>query len=194
LIRGVVFAAALTVTVSVPLPAFAADYTFDPVHTTAEFSVTHLAITKVTGKIPVVSGSLTTGANDMPTAASVTLSAKDLDTREADRDQELHGPDWLDVTKYPTITFVAKKIEGTPQVFTMMGDLTIHGVTQPVTLAGQFVGKVTDGRGHTHAGYSATTTIDRRQWGLNWGKTTPGGALIAAYDVAITINVDAIQK
>ncbi len=194
MIRGAVFAVALTVTVGVPLPASAADYTFDPVHTTAEFSVTHLALTKVTGKIPVVSGSLSAGASDVPTAASVTLSAKDLNTQEADRDQELHGPDWLDVTKYPTISFVAKKIEGTPQAFTMMGDLTIHGVTQPVTLAGQFAGKVTDARGHTHAGCSATTTIDRRQWGLNWGKTTPGGALIAGYDVAITINVDAIQK
>jgi polyisoprenoid-binding protein YceI len=137
---------------------------------------------------------VTTGQSDLPTAVSVTLSAKDLDTHSADRDRDLRGPDWFDVTKFPTMTFVSKKIDGTPQAFTMTGDLTMHGVTKPVTLTGQFLGKLTDARGRTHVGYTATTTLDRRDWGLLWGNTTPGGALVAAFDIAINLNVEAVSK
>ena len=91
------------------------------------------------------------------------------------------------MAKYPTMTFVSRKVEATPGGFNLTGDLTFHGVTKPVTLAAKLEGKVTDGKGRTHLGYSATTTIDRRDWGLNWGKMN-GGALIVGNEV--TINFD----
>lgn len=193
MIRRSFLTVALIVACTVPVPARAADFTLDPNHTQAEFVVTHLAISRVRGQVPLASGTLTTGTNDVPTAISATLSAKDINTQSADRDSDLRGSDWLEVDKYPTMTFVAKSIGGTPQAFTVAGELTLHGVTKPVTLTGQMLGKLTDGRGRTHIGYTATTTIDRRQWGLNWGNTTPGGALIAAYDVTINLNVEAVS-
>jgi polyisoprenoid-binding protein YceI len=175
-------------------PAFAADYAIDPNHTQATFTVTHLAISRVSGKVPVTAGTVAVGANGLPTAISVTFSAKDIDTQSADRDRDLRSADWFDTDKYPTMTFVAKSVSGTPQAFTVQGDLTMHGVTKPVTLNAKELGKMTDARNRTHIGYTATGTLDRREWGLNWGKTTPGGGLIAGNDVTIDVNVEVVSK
>ncbi len=175
-------------------PALAADFTLDPNHTQAEFTVIHLGFSHVRGQIPLVAGTLSVGANDVPTAVSATLSAKDIDSHSADRDRDLRGADWLEVDKFPTMTFAATQITGTPQSFTVVGDLTMHGVTKPVTLTAKEDGKMSDARGHTHIAYTATGTIDRRDWGLNWGKTTPGGSLIAANDVSLALNIEAISK
>ncbi len=175
-------------------PALAADYSIDPNHTQATFTVTHLAISRVSGKVPVTSGTVSLGAAGIPTAISVTLSAKDIDTQSADRDKDLRSPDWFDVDKFPTMTFVSTAVTGTPQALSIVGELTMHGVTKPVTLNAKELGKMTDARGHTHLGYTAATTFDRRDWGLNWGKTTLGGALIAANEVTIDINVEIVSK
>ena len=175
-------------------PARAADYALDPNHTQAVFTVVHLGFSHVSGEIPLVAGTMAIGANDLPTAVSATLSAKDIDSHSADRDRDLRGSDWLEVDKFPTMSFVATQVTGTPQSFTVVGNLTMHGVTKPVTLAAKEEGKMTDGRGHVHVAYSASTTIDRRDWGLNWGHTTPGGSLIAANDVSIALTIEAIAK
>ncbi len=194
---GIVLAAALAVppfAAALAAPAIAADYALDTAHTQAEFTVVHLAISHVKGQIPLVSGSMTTNDAGLPQTIEATFSVKDLDTHDSDRDRDLRSPDWFEVDKYPTMTFVARKVDGTPKQFTVTGDLTFHGVTKPVTLTATEDGRMTDGRGRTHIGYTATTTIDRRNWNLNWGKTTPGGGLIAAYDVAISVNVEAVSK
>jgi polyisoprenoid-binding protein YceI len=193
LLRRSALAAALAVA-AVAAPALAADYAVDPNHTQATFTVTHLAISRVNGKIPVTGGTISIGANGLPSAISVTLSAKDIDTNSADRDRDLRSGDWFEVDKYPTMTFVSKSVSGTPQSFTVNGELTMHGVTKPVTLTAKELGKMTDARGRTHVGYSASATLDRRDWGLNWGKTTPGGSLIAGNDVTIDINAEAVSK
>ena len=185
--------AAVTV-LALAAPALAADFTIDPNHTQATFTVTHLAISRVSGKVPVVGGSVTLGADDLPTAMNVTFSTKDIDTQSADRDRDLRSADWFEVDKYPTMTFVSRTVSGTPQSFTVAGDLTMHGVTKPVTLNAKELGKMTDARNRVHVGYDVTTTIDRRDWGLNWGKTTPGGSLIAGNDVTIDVNVEIFAK
>ncbi len=176
------------------MPALAADYAIDPNHTQATFTVTHLAISRVSGKVPVTAGSVSLGANGEPNTISVTFSAKDIDTQSADRDKDLRSADWFETDKYPTMTFVSKSVTGTPQSFTVVGDLTMHGVTKPVALTAKELGKMTDARNRTHIGYSAAATLDRRDWGLNWGKTTPGGSLIAGNDVTLDINVEVISK
>jgi polyisoprenoid-binding protein YceI len=175
-------------------PALAADYAIDANHTQATFTVTHLAISRVTGKIPLTAGTVALAESGLPTSIVATLSVKDIDTQSADRDKDLRSPDWFEVDKYPTMTFVSKSVSGTPQAFTVIGDLTFHGVTKSVTLTGKELGKITDARGKTHVGFTAGTTIDRREWGLNWGRTTPGGELIAGYDVTVDLNVEVISK
>jgi len=174
--------------------AWAADYAVDPNHTQATFTVTHLAISRVSGKVPVTSGAVSVGATGIPSAINVVLSEKDINTESADRDRDLRSADWFEVDKYPTMTFVSKAITGTPQAFRVVGDLTMHGVTKSVTLTAKELGRLTDQRGRTHIGYNATTTIDRRDWGLNWGRSAPGGALIAGNDVTIDLNVEVVSK
>ncbi|HEY6235442.1 MAG TPA: YceI family protein [Candidatus Elarobacter sp.] len=192
MLRRSIAAAALVAALAAP--ALAADYAVDPNHTQATFTVTHLAISRVSGKVPVTSGTVSLGSNDVPSAISMTLSAKDIDTQSADRDKDLRSPDWFDVDKFPTMTFISKSVTGTPQALTIAGDLTMHGVTKPVTFTAKEIGKLTDARGRTHVGYSASTTLDRRTWGLNWGRTTPGGSLIAGNDVTIDLNVEIVSK
>ena len=175
-------------------PALAADYAIDANHTQATFTVTHLAISRVSGKVPVTAGTVSVGGNNLPSAINVTFSAKDIDTQSADRDKDLRSADWFETDKYPTMTFVSKSVTGTPQSFTVVGDLTMHGVTKPVTLTAKEIGKMTDARNRTHIGYTATANLDRRDWGLNWGRTTPGGSLVAGNDVTLDINVEVISK
>ncbi|HEV2739315.1 MAG TPA: YceI family protein [Candidatus Elarobacter sp.] len=192
MLRRSIAAAALVAALAAP--ALAADYAVDSAHTQATFTVTHLAISRVSGKVPVTSGTVSLGSNDVPSAISMTLSAKDIDTQSADRDKDLRSPDWFDVDKFPTMTFVSKSVTGTPQALNITGDLTMHGVTKPVTFTAKEIGKMTDARGRTHVGYSASTMLDRRTWGLNWGRTTPGGSLIAGNDVTIDLNVEIVSK
>jgi polyisoprenoid-binding protein YceI len=184
---AVVLVAASTV------PALAADYTIDPNHTQATFTVTHLTISRVTGKIPLTAGTVALAESGLPTSIAATLSVKDIDTQSADRDRDLRSPDWFDADKYPTMTFVSKSVTGTPQAFNVVGDLTFHGVTKSVTLTAKELGKITDPRNRTHVGFSAATTIDRRDWGLKFADA-PGGNLIAGYDVTIDLNVEVVSK
>ena len=189
-----VFVACALLGYALGAPALAAEFVLDANHTQAQFTVVHLGFGHVQGQIPVVSGTLTTGPGDVPAALSVTLSAKDLDSHSANRDRDLRGPDWFDVEKFPTMTFVAKQITGTAQAFKIVGDLTMHGVTKPVTLTGKEVGRMNDARGRTHIGYSANATLDRRDWNLLWGGVTPGGALVAGNEVTIDLNAEAVSK
>jgi len=167
--------------------------TGDTNHTEAEFVVTHLAISHVHGTIPVTAWSATTGAGDIPQTLTATLDARAIDSKSSDRDSDLRGSDWLEVDKYPTITFKGTSVQpGSNGTFKLAGDLTLHGVTKPVTLEGKVEGSLVDSHGRRHIGYSASTTIDRRDFGLLWGHTTPGGALIAGNDVTITLNAEGV--
>ena len=168
-----VLAAALTAT------AAASTIVGDPGHSSAQFSVKHLAITTVTGTIPVLSWSATANAALIPDAIVATLNAKNIDTKNPDRDKDLRGSSWFNVDKYPTIAFKSTKIVAGPNnTFKATGGLTINGITKAETLDGTFEGSAVDGYGNKRAGFSATATIDRRDFGLNFGATTPGGALV----------------
>jgi polyisoprenoid-binding protein YceI len=187
---------ALGLLLAAPLVARAAvTARIDPGHSSAEFSVRHLVISNVRGTIPIREGSVVTdGTSTMPTALSATLDATHLTTQNDDRDADLHGPDWFDVTKYPTIVFKSTKIVPGPDgTFSATGDLTIRDVTRSVTLAGKTLGSTVDQRGRRHVGYEATTSLDRRQFGLTLLKESPGVGLIAGTDVAVTIDVEAIS-
>lgn len=189
----------LAVLVSAGTPANAAgDVTWlaDPGHSIAQFTVRHLGFTKVNGSILIGQAKIVApqGSN-MPTAITATLTAASIDTRNPDRDSDLKGPDWLDVGKYPTITFASTKVvPGDNDTFQVAGDLTIHGVTKPVTLAAHLDGTSLDGRGHHRASYSASTTIDRRDYGLLWANTTPGGSIVAGNDVEIDLSIEAVAQ
>ncbi len=175
---------------AVAAPATAADYQLDKAHTQAEFVATHLEFSKVRGQVPLTSGTMTVGADNLPTAAMATFDMSALDSHDANRDASLRDK-YLDTAKYPTITFVERTITGTAKSFTMTGDLTMHGVTKPVTLTGSLDGTATI-RGKAQVAYSATGTIDRRDFGMSFGPLLDG-QLIVGYNVAINLEVVAVQ-
>jgi polyisoprenoid-binding protein YceI len=108
----------------------------------------------------------------------------------------LKGPDFLDVAKYPTITFKSTKVEAAgPNKWKVTGDLTLHGVTKPVVLEVEAAGPpIHDPMGNTRAGASATTTIKRSDFGITWNKTLDAGGVMVSDEVAIAIDVEAIDE
>jgi polyisoprenoid-binding protein YceI len=172
--------------------AGAAPYAFDAVHTTAAFTAVHLAIIKVHGSVPFTGGSMDLGPNDLPTAGKASFDLSKIDSGDSNRDNSLRTQ-YLETDKYPTMTFVVRKATGTPQAFDLSGDLTLHGVTKPVTLKASVTG-TSQFRGKREVGYSATTTIDRRDFGINFGTGLANGPLGASTDIVIDIECGLIES
>lgn len=164
--------------------------TVDPAHTSTAFAAKHLLISTVQGYVPVKEATVSLGAAGMPVSAEAVMDLVKIDTHNERRDSDLRSERFLEVAKYPEMTFKSTKIvPGSSGNFVMDGNLTIRGVTKPVTLNGKVEGAVKDNRGRIHFGYAATTTIDRTQW--NVGSTVPSA--IVGTDIAITIQLEAIQ-
>lgn len=193
LLRNKFHAAVLGAVVCTALaaPASAAGYVLDKPHTQAEFVVTHMALSKVHGQIPLVSGTAALGANDLPTAIDATFDVTALKTNDDNRDRSLREQ-YFEAEKYPTITFVERSATGTPSAFKLTGDLTIHGVTRTVTLDAEVDGTAVV-NGKRHVAYTATTHVDRRDFGINFAPML-NNALVAGDDVAINIETDLVSQ
>src|SRR5256714_11249388 len=141
----------------------------DPAHTLVEFSAKHLMISTVKGRIVGVDGIIRIDATDVANSSvEVTLDARTLDTRIEPRDQHLRSADFLDVEKFPAITFRSTSIEGDELNFKLTGDLTIRDTTRPITLEVTFEGQTKDPWGGQRAGVSPTARFDRRAHGSTW--------------------------
>ena len=169
----------------------------DPAHSVAAFSVRHMMVSNVRGEFAKLSGSIEGQASDVTTARiSVTIDAASINTREPKRDADLRSPNFFDVAKYPTLTFVSKKVEKTgPGKLKVTGDLTIHGVTREVVLdVDGPTPEMKDPWGGIRVGAHATATIDRKDFGLLWNKTLDGGGVLVGDVVAISIDVELVKK
>src|ERR1700683_1568812 len=187
---------AFAVTVALPVFAYADTWQIDPAHTNVEFTVRHMMISNVKGQFQKTSGTITANGND-PASAQIdaTIDASSVDTRVEGRDGHLKGPNFLDVAKYPTITFKSTKVEADgPNKWKVTGDLTLHGVTKPVVLDVESSGQPISMMGKTHAGASATTKINRSDFGLTWNKAMEAGGVMVGDEVAISIDVEAIKQ
>lgn len=170
-------------------------YAIDPVHTTAEFIVRHLMITKVRGRFTGVSGTIELEAgSDVPSAVRARIEAATIDTRESQRDTHLKSADFFEVETYPALEFVSTRIEGAPGDFTIHGNLSIHGVTRDVKLKGEFEGRSPDPWGGQRIGYSAFTTINRKDFGLTWNAALETGGVMVGDEVRIELNVQAVLQ
>jgi polyisoprenoid-binding protein YceI len=178
-------------------PALAATWTLDPPHSNVQFSVRHMMLSNVRGEFTKVSGTVE-GDPGAPAAATIsaTIDAASINTREPKRDEHLKSADFLDVAKFPTITFKSKRIEPAGSgKFKVTGDLTLHGVTKEVVLdVSDLTPPVKDPMGKTRAGATASTKIDRKDFGINWSKAMDNGGLVVGNDIAITIDVEATQQ
>jgi polyisoprenoid-binding protein YceI len=166
-------------------------WNIDPAHSAAQFAVRHMGISTVRGEFRKVSGSATyDSANPGKTTIEATIDATTVDTRVDMRDKDLRSPNFLDVEKYPTITFKSKRAESAGAgKLKITGDLTIHGVTKEVVLdVDGPTAPVKDPRGNLHMGASASTKINRRDFGVN------GAPAMAGDELTITIDTELVKS
>jgi len=193
LLRLTIIATAL----AAPTLAIASTWQIDPAHTNAQFAVRHLMVSTVRGQMGKVSGVVTLDENDLTkSSVEATIDTKGIDTREPKRDEHLRGPDFLDVAKYPTITFKSTKVERVADgKYKVTGNLTIRDVTKPAVLEVTGSPKpLTDPFGNVKLGGAATTRINRQDFGVSWSKSLDGGGLVVGDDVDITVDVELVKK
>src|SRR6266478_1664857 len=172
-------------------------YTIDPAHSSAQFVVRHMMITNVRGAFSNVQGRIAwDAANPGQSSVEAVIDVATIQTREGARDAHLKSADFLDVEKYPTITFKSTGVESAgADELDVIGDLTIHGVTKPVVL--KVEGPTAEGKdpwGNARIGASATTKIKRSEFGLTWNAALETGGILVGDDLKIELDVSLIKS
>lgn len=170
------------------LPIAAGTYRIDTYHSQLGFTVTHLGISLIRGTFDRYDGSLQVGADLASTVVAIEADMASINSGNRDRDHHMHGADWFDVANHPTMTFHSTSISEEPGGYTMTGDLTIRGITEPVTLDTTYNGSSTFPLDRsTHFGFDATGTIRRSAFGISSGLTMLGD------DVRLNLGVQFIE-
>jgi len=182
---------------TLPLSALASTWTLDPDHSAAQFKVRHLMISNVKGSFEKINGQLMLDDKDITKSrVDVTIDMVSVNTNIKKRDDHLRGPDFFDTAKFPSMTFVSTKVEkdGADKL-KVTGNLTIKGVTRPVVLhVDGLTPEIKDPWGNIRRGASATTAINRKDFGVNWHKKLDTGVVVVGDDIAIQLDVEFIKK
>jgi polyisoprenoid-binding protein YceI len=197
LFATVALSAVLASVLTFPAAAATTTWQIDPAHTAAGFAVKHLMISTVRGQFKGVTGTVVWDDQDLSKSTiEVTIDATTVDTSEPTRDKDLKSEKFFDVAKYPTITFKSKKIENVSAgKLKVTGDLTIHGVTKEVVLDVEGPSNtVKDPWGNTRVAASATTKVNRQDYGVKWNANIDGGGVVVGDDVNITIDLEMTKK
>ena len=181
----------------IPFLSDAATWQMDPAHSSFQFKIRHLTVSNVKGDFNKFQGvAIIDDQAITHLKVEVAIDAASVNTGHAQRDEHLRGPDFFDVTKYPTITFVSKKVIKTDaNRLKVIGDLTIRGLTREITVDVEGpTPEVKDPWGHFRRGATATTKINRRDFGITWNKVLDTGGLVVGDEVDIYIEVELIRK
>jgi polyisoprenoid-binding protein YceI len=178
------------------LPALAADYSIDSAHSAAQFSVRHLMVSNVRGEFSKLTGKVVyDDARPTATTVEASVDVSTVSTREPQRDTHLKSPDFFDVAQYPSFTFKSTSVKKTPQGLDVSGELTIHGVSKPVVLHVSGITKeIKDPFGLLRRGATATTVINRKDFGMTWNKNLDGGGVVVGDEVTITLDIEVTRK
>ncbi len=197
LIAALVLVGTLAGFASVDSPAASVPtvYEVDQTHSTVGFKVRHLGISTVTGTFADYDAQLRVDPADLSTmAVEATIRVESIDTGNERRDGHLRSEDFFEAETYPEMRFVSTGVtEVDGDAFKLAGDLTMHGVTRPVVLEGEVIGTAVGPGGKPRVGIEAGTTIDRRDFGLTWSRTTEAGGLLVGHDVRIFLEIEAVE-
>ena len=175
----------------VDLPA-AGTWELDPAHSSVSFVARHLMVAKVRGGFTKFEGVLRVAENPVESSAEVTIDAASISTAEEGRDQHLRSADFLNVEAFPTLRFRTTSLEPTgDNTFDLHGELTIRDTTKPVTLHATYEGAQTDPWGNAKIAFSATTEIDREEFGITWNQALETGGVLVGKKVRIELDVSA---
>jgi polyisoprenoid-binding protein YceI len=183
----------MTTTTTTTTGTAARTYSIDKAHSEATFQVRHL-ITKVRGRFSDFEGTIAFDeANPERSSVAFTIQAKSIDTNEPDRDKHLRSSDFFATDEYPTLTFRSSTVTSKGgNEFTVVGDLSIRGVTKTITLPVTFLGKAKDPWGNERIAFEAEYTINRKDFGLNWNAALETGGFLVGDDVKVHLSLQAI--
>lgn len=185
----------MSTTVNAGVRALTGTYTLDPSHSRVGFVARHAMVAKVRGSFDDVTGSATIdGANPSASALEVSIQAASIDTRDANRDNHLRSADFFDVETYPALTFKATGFDIVDDAtVNVTGDLTIRGVTNPVTVPFEFGGAAVDPFGNERVGFEGSVVVNRKDWGLTWNAALEAGGVLVSDKVTLELEVSAIK-
>ena len=171
-------------------------WSIDPAHSHIEFAVRHMMISTVKGRFAVVHGTVRTDEKDPAKGqVDIEIDVDSIDTRESQRDAHLKSADFFDIEKFPKITFKSTRISDVSgDTFKLTGDLSIHGVTRPVTLDVTSEGRGKDPWGGERAGFSATGKIKRSDFGLTWNQALETGGILVGDEIKINLDVELVKQ
>jgi polyisoprenoid-binding protein YceI len=170
-------------------------WTIDSAHTSSAFAVKHMMVSTVRGAFGKTEGTITWDGKDVTSVkADVTIDATTITTNNEKRDTHLKSPDFFDVAKFPTITFKSKKSEAAGAgKFKVVGDLTMRGVTKEVTLDVEGPSQPLIAQGRARVGATATTKVNRQDYGVSWSRSLDGGGVVVSDEVVITIEMELVK-
>lgn len=183
-------------TTTAPAPSkLTGRYTIDPTHSRIGFVARHAMVTKVRGSFNEFEGSGSFDAdNPQNSTIDLTIAAASIDTRNADRDAHLRSNDFFDMDTYPQISFVSTAVEQVgDDEYRVTGDLTIKGVTNPVTIDFEYTGAAVDPYGNQRIGLDGKTTVNRKDWGISWNAALEAGGVLVGEKVTLEFEVSAIR-
>ena len=179
-----------------PIPAGAetARWNIDPDHSALEFRVAHMVVSKTSGRFTDYQGFVEMDADTKALKSiEATIKAGSIDTNHDKRDAHLRNADFLDVERYPTMTYKMSQYQKQGETYTIIGDLTLRGVTKQVTLSATFNGVTEDPWGNMRAGFSADGTLNRKAFGMVWNKVLDSGGLVVGDEVHIHLDIECIK-
>ena len=186
----------MTTATAPALTELTGSYTLDPAHTRIGFVARHAMVTKVRGAFNEFEGTATLdGANPANSSAQVTISTASIDTRNAQRDGHLRSNDFLAMDEYPQITFAstgARQVDDS--TFELTGDLTIKGVTNPITIPLSFEGAAKDPFGNLRVGFEGAVTINRKDYGITWNAALETGGVLVSDKVTLEFEISAVKN
>jgi polyisoprenoid-binding protein YceI len=186
-------AAATRILAGAELPA-PGRWQLDPGHTEVAFTGRHFMLTKVRGRFTGVTGAITVAEQPGQSTAEVTIEMASVNSGSQARDDHLRSPDFFDAARHPTATFTGRATDWQGSRGLLAGELTIRGVTRPVTLQVRYLGHVADPWGAQRAIFTAEGTLNREDWGLTWNMPLDGGGLLVSRDIRIEIETEAVLQ
>jgi polyisoprenoid-binding protein YceI len=172
----------------------AGTWSIDPVHSDISFTVRHMMVSKVRGSFKTFGGTIVTAENPFDSKVNVTIDLGSLDTNNADRDAHIRSADFFNVDQHPQMTFESTKVAPNGEGFVVEGNLGLHGTTQPVRLDLEFNGIGRDPWGGTRIGFSATTELSRKEFGIDFNIPIDGGGVVVGDRVHVRLEVEAVLQ
>ena len=184
-------------TTAVEIPGYVAGtWAIDPVHSEVSFVVRHMMVSKVRGRFDTFEGTIVTGEDPLASSVTASVDLSSISTGQEQRDAHIRSADFFEVEKYPTMTFASTGVRARGDGYLLDGDLTLKGVTRPVTFNLEVSGFGPDAYGGTRAGFSATTEINRHDYGVSFNGPIPGvpGGVTVSDKVTITLEIEGVLQ